>query len=71
MAQLKICLGNFERRMMILNLERTSYPMCPDLPKFCHFTSKLKNFGQFYRVQLVFGKFYMLLGNLSLLKMAK
>ena len=42
MAQLKICLGDFERRMMILNPERTSYPVCPDLPKFCHFTSKLK-----------------------------
>ena len=48
----------------------------PDLAKFRHFTTTLKNCGHFERVQKLFakayfGQFYMLLGKLSLLKMVK
>ena len=50
----------------------------PDLEKFCHLTTTFKILGHFEIVQIAFGKiwayfgkFYMLLGKFSWLKMEK
>ena len=43
-------------RNTIGSIASWSDPVWPDLAKTQHFTSTLKNFGHFERVQLVFGK---------------